>query len=159
MSDLKFNCALIHVFDLEGGLSEDPDDPGGVTKYGISQRQYPTLDIRNLTMQDATDIYYRDYWLASFIDLIDDGVLCKIVFAAMANVGVTRAIKLLQNACNLLGAKLDEDGIIGPQTSTWINKFRHHNALIMSFKYNMAKFYFSLKKPKYIVGWLKRLEE
>lgn len=49
-------------FDAEGGYSNNPDDPGGETKYGISKRAHPELDIKNLTLEEAIDIYRSDYW-------------------------------------------------------------------------------------------------
>ena len=69
-----FNRAFAYVVGVEGGFSEDPRDGGnwtggaqGVgtlkgTKYGISAKVYPQLDIRNLTLADAKAIYQRDYW-------------------------------------------------------------------------------------------------
>ena len=50
------------MFAVEGGLSEHPDDPGGVTKYGISQRAHPDVDVRNLTREQATIIMRDHYW-------------------------------------------------------------------------------------------------
>src|SRR5208283_461080 len=38
-------------------------DAGGATKFGISSKAYPNLDIKKLTRDDAIAIYYRDYWL------------------------------------------------------------------------------------------------
>ena len=57
-----FHDCIAHVLAAEGGLVNDPKDPGGVTKFGISQRSYPALDIRALTLDDAKTIYQRDYW-------------------------------------------------------------------------------------------------
>ena len=45
----NFPDCIAHVLVAEGGLVNDPQDPGGVTKFGISQRSYPALDIRELT--------------------------------------------------------------------------------------------------------------
>ena len=45
----------------EGGWVDDPNDPGGKTKYGISKGTYPNVDIKNLTEEDAKSIYRRDY--------------------------------------------------------------------------------------------------
>jgi len=50
------------LFELEGGLVDHPDDPGGVTKYGISQRAHPSVDVRNLTHAQATIIMRDHYW-------------------------------------------------------------------------------------------------
>lgn len=60
MSD--FARCIEFVLAEEGGTVNDPHDPGGLTKYGISQRSYPDVDILRLTLDDATAIYRRDYW-------------------------------------------------------------------------------------------------
>ena len=52
---------LDDLIEREGGYVNDPDDPGGETKFGISKRAYPHLDIKNLTEEHAADIYYNDY--------------------------------------------------------------------------------------------------
>ena len=46
----------------EGNYVNDPRDPGGETKYGISKRAYPNEDIANLTLDRAMFLYERDYW-------------------------------------------------------------------------------------------------
>ena len=56
------------VFKWEGGYVNDPNDSGGATKYGITKRWYPHLDIKNLTKEEAMDIYYKDYWLRAGCD-------------------------------------------------------------------------------------------
>jgi hypothetical protein len=43
-------------------VTHDPNDPGGTTKYGISRRAHPTVDIENLTLEQATSIYQKEYW-------------------------------------------------------------------------------------------------
>lgn len=53
------------VLFMEGGLSEDRNDLGGVTKFGISQRAYPEMNIPKLILATAKQLYYRDYWLRS----------------------------------------------------------------------------------------------
>lgn len=48
--------------DHEGGCVNHPEDPGGETKFGITKRSYPHLNIRDLTLDDARAIYRRDFW-------------------------------------------------------------------------------------------------
>ena len=57
-----FHQIIPFVIEQEGGYVNHPNDPGGETKYGISKRAYPNLNIRDLTVQDAVRIYYDDYW-------------------------------------------------------------------------------------------------
>jgi lysozyme family protein len=53
------------IFRWEGGYVNDPADPGGETKYGISKNANPGVDIKNLTKEDAKRIYHDKYWLGS----------------------------------------------------------------------------------------------
>lgn len=157
LSEISFNLAVIHVLELEGGYVNDPQDPGGETNYGISKRQYPELDIKKMTMHQAIDIYKKDYWDKHNIDCITNSELAKIVFCTGVNIGMEKAIRYLQEACNIVGAILKEDGIIGMQTSLFVNNFRHQTALIVAYKYIITRYYISLNKKRFIVGWLKRL--
>jgi len=52
-----FEVALNFVLKWEGGYVNDPRDSGGETKFGISKKAYPNLDIKNLTQQQAGEIY------------------------------------------------------------------------------------------------------
>ncbi len=106
----NFNRCMEQVFAFEGGLSNDPDDPGGLTNYGISQRSYPKEDIRGMTKARATAIYRRDYWNAVRGDDLPAG-LDLVAFDAAVNSGVSRGAGWLQAA---LGVEVD--GRIGPVT-------------------------------------------
>ena len=58
----SFDKIMDFIIKAEGGLVDNPNDPGRETKYGISKRQYPSLDIKNLTEEQAREIYRTDYW-------------------------------------------------------------------------------------------------
>lgn len=64
MTPTLFDRAFAFVVSpsIEGGYVNDPKDPGGETKYGISKRAYPQLNIRDLTPEGARAIYLKDYW-------------------------------------------------------------------------------------------------
>jgi len=57
-----FDRAIKYVLKHEGGLVNDPADPGGLTNRGITQRDYPHLDIAHLTEAETIAIYRKDYW-------------------------------------------------------------------------------------------------
>lgn len=57
-----FEKALAFTLQNEGELCSVEGDAGGLTKYGISKRSYPHLDIANLTKEKAAEIYRRDFW-------------------------------------------------------------------------------------------------
>jgi lysozyme family protein len=105
-----FPDCIAHVLAAEGGLVNDPKDPGGVTKFGISQRSYPALDIRALSLDDAKAIYQRDYWTPIQGEALPAG-LDLLVLDHAVNAGPARAIRLLQH---LVG--VPEDGLMGPVT-------------------------------------------
>jgi hypothetical protein len=99
------NCwqrAVDFTLRIEGGLSTDRDDPGnyrpdgtfGGTKYGISARSYPDLDIPNLTKEQAIEIYRRDYWTPSGAERLECP-LAMAVFDQAVNGGVDSARQLL----------------------------------------------------------------
>ena len=107
---MKFDDAFKRLIGHEGGLSDDPNDPGGLTKYGISQRSYPNVDIKALTLDDAKAIYKRDYWNAVQMEHLPEGIRFDL-FDMAVNSGVSQAVKMLQRA---VGA--GEDGKLGPVT-------------------------------------------
>lgn len=86
--------AIEFVLRHEGGYSNDPNDPGGETNWGISKRSYPDRDIKNLTIDQAKDIYYNDYWLKNDCE-IREWPLDLILFDTAVNMGSKRA-KVLQ---------------------------------------------------------------
>ena len=57
---VNFKIAFKEIIGVEGGYVNNPNDKGGETKYGISKRAYPNLDIKNLTLKKAEEIYYND---------------------------------------------------------------------------------------------------
>lgn len=110
MNQPSFADAVELVLQHEGGTSDHPADPGGLTRYGISRAAYPHLDIANLSVDQAKEIYRRDYWLASRCDAMPY-MLALPLFDAAVNCGVRRAATFLQYALNVRA-----DGVIGPKT-------------------------------------------
>jgi len=107
---MSFADAIQLVLINEGGYVNDPKDPGGETNFGICKRSYPNIDIKNLTVEQATDIYRRDYWDKCLCDGLPVCIQ-GLVFDTAVNQGTRTAIVLLQKIL-----KIKEDGIIGPQT-------------------------------------------
>jgi lysozyme family protein len=143
------------VLEHEGGYVNDPKDPGGETKYGVSKRAYPDVNIKNLSEDGAKDIYRRDYWEKNrCTDLPDD--LRHIYFDMCINMGASRAVKILQETANAKGADLKIDGGIGPKT---IGAMR--NVELQRVRAYRVKYYANLvdRKPdlgKFYYGWFKR---
>jgi lysozyme family protein len=107
---MDFDKAFDKLIAHEGGLVEHPADPGGLTKYGISQRSYPGEDIRGMTLERAKEIYQRDFWWRAGCDAVPPAIKFDL-FDMAVNSGVARAVKTLQRAVGTV-----EDGILGPKT-------------------------------------------
>lgn len=58
----SFETCWAFIKKWEGEYSNDPADPGGETRWGISKRTYPDLDIANLTEDECKAIFKKDYW-------------------------------------------------------------------------------------------------
>ena len=89
-----FDKALKFVLKWEGGYSNDPNDPGGETKYGISKRSYPELDISKLTLKQVKEIYYQNYWLKAGCDDLPYPFNI-VVFDTAVNMGRRRALEFI----------------------------------------------------------------
>ena len=100
----------------EGGVSENPKDPGGLTNYGISQRAYPNLDIRSLTLAEVKQLYKRDYWDRAQCDQLPSQ-LSYLVFDAAVNSGIGQSIRFLQRAVGTA-----DDGVMGVITLSAIKR-------------------------------------
>ena len=113
---MSFETVVHMVLEHEGGYVNHPSDPGGETKYGISKRAYPDVDIAELTKDDAADLYKRDYWDRIKGDDLPVGVACFVMDYAV-NSGISRASNALQSVCGITNG----DGIIGPASlaSVW----------------------------------------
>lgn len=103
MSD-NWQKSIAFVLKQEGGLSTDPNDPGNYvdgkfigTKYGISANAHPNVDIVNLTVEQAKEIYHRSYWIPSGANAFE-WPLCLAVMDLAVNGGVGRAREALQDA-------------------------------------------------------------
>lgn len=106
----NFLRAFAIVVGIEAGYVNDPNDPGGETKYGISKRSYPNVDIANLTLDGAQAIYQTDFWNAVSGDALP-WPLSLLVFDCAVNQGQPVARVLMQRALGVT-----DDGVIGNKT-------------------------------------------
>lgn len=95
--DEKFEKAIKFTLKWEDGYSNDPNDPGGETNYGISKRSYPNEDIKNMTPERARKIYYENYWLRAGCDKLPEPWDVMVLDAAVHH-GVSRAKTLYEDS-------------------------------------------------------------
>lgn len=162
-----FDKAFIDLIGIEGGYVNDPTDRGGETKYGISKRAYPNVDIKNLTLNQAKDIYKKDYWNKSGANKVNDVKIAEELFDTAVNMGNGIARKFLQQALNLLNrngrnfADLKVDGKIGSKTISAYHMVNKRNLLKalngLQFMRYVVICEKDPKQEKYFNGWLLRV--
>ena len=153
---MPFYQEIKKVIKREGGYVNDPDDPGGETKYGISKKAYPNVDIENLTVDDAVELYKDDYWLPAKIERLPINLQGQY-FDMVVNQGIAKSAKILQRGCNGKNKeKIKVDGKVGPNTikaTARLESDRLRAYRIMEY----ARL--ALTRPeleKYYYGWVKR---
>lgn len=110
------------VLTHEGGFVKHPNDPGGATNQGITQRTYdawrlvmglPTRDVRQLEAHERDTIYRDQYWDKVWGDLLPAG-LDYALYDFSVNSGPARAVSFVQELVGMKGAEVD--GIMGVKT-------------------------------------------
>jgi len=147
--------AIIDVLEAEGGYVNNPNDNGGETNFGIAKRWYPHLDIKNLTITQAVDIYYQDYWLKNKCHLLPLPI-ATMLFDTAVNQGGSFARKSLQK---VVGVK--QDGFIGSQTIAAASLSNNSLQLVEYAQCRTKRYTHLIKKQPsqidFLIGWMARV--
>lgn len=133
--------------------TNDPTDRGGETKYGISKRAFPSLDIASLTEEDARAIYRVEYW--RFESVLDQELANKLLSMAVL-FGLSTTVRLLQN---IVGVNID--GRFGPKSLAATNRLI--GSVVLS-ELRIALLYRSVLictrdtfQLRFVEGWIRRI--
>ena len=158
----NFSSSLDLLLKHEGGYVNHPDDPGGRTNYGVTQRVYEDFlgrevtekEMKEMPLEDVRAIYKENYWDRIRGDDLPSGIdFC--VFDWAVNAGISRASKALQQAVNV-----DDDGIIGSQTVAMVCVQANHTNVVNTIAVKRENFYRDLKTfDTFGRGWLRRNDE
>nr|DAR63267.1 MAG TPA: Lysozyme [Caudoviricetes sp.] len=161
----RFNKFLNYIFKVEGGYTDDKNDRGGKTTWGITEEEARdfgyTGDMQNLTKDFAKNIYLKKYYLGNKLDKIIDDRVALSIFDWAVNSG-RRGIKKAQIVANKFGANLVIDGIIGNKTLEAINSMnpeeflKEYHELQRTFYKNLAAK--DSTQEDFLKGWLNRVE-
>jgi lysozyme family protein len=120
---MKFDQAFETLLKHEGGFSDHAADPGGKTRYGVTEAVAREVgykgDMRELPLDLAKRIYRDKYWDSVKAEELPPAIRYA-VFDGAVNSGPGQSIKWLQRA---IGAT--DDGILGPQTLKFVNAANH----------------------------------
>lgn len=157
---MNFDKAFDRLIGHEGGFTANPDDDGNWTggrkglgelkgtKFGIASASYPNLDIKNLTIGDAKEIYERDFW--NILGKAHPAIKFQ-VFDAAVNHGRGNAIRFLQKAVDVA-----DDGKWGPVSQAALDSMDISDTL-MRFVAFRLKFWAKLKSfESFGRGWTSR---
>lgn len=168
-----FKKAHEFVAKWEGFYSNDPDDTGGETIYGISRVHHPNWEgwtlvdsgkKDSIALKDMAEKLYRlRYWIPLLLEQVSNQRLANAVYQAAVNCGVATAAKWLQQALNAYGAKLTVDGKVGNHTLHAIyenDRKGKISEIVEAFLTHQRMLYYTLAekgKYKFLRGWLNRV--
>ncbi len=153
----SLKAMLVH----EGGYANHPQDPGGRTNLGVTQRVWEEWkgspsdedEMRSLTVEQVTPLYKKRFWDAARCDDLPGGV-DYVVFDFAVNAGVGRSAITLQTICGVA-----RDGAIGPITLEAVKQYEP-KTLIEKFSDHREFFYKQLSTyPVFGKGWIRRVNE
>ena len=162
----RFERIFDYLLRVEGGYSNDKNDKGGKTKFGITEEEARDFgykgDMQDLTKDFAKNIYLKKYYLGNKLDkVVNDKVALSICDWAV-NSG-RNGTKNAQIAVNqLTNANLDVDGIIGNKTLDALNAVDPEKFLEVY--HNLQRIYYKGKvevdrtQEKFLTGWLNRVQ-
>ncbi len=172
------------IVKREGGYVNDPDDPGGATKFGVTihtmrrlgldltgDGQIDSHDVRSLTQDQAIDIFIKHYFERPLIAELPVA-LQPTVFDMYVNAG-SNAVKILQRLLVDMAYEVAVDGALGPQTLAAVQRAMRKSPQHFVDAYGIARrnYYFRLAdrrvaSRKYARtraggkgGWIRRAEE
>lgn len=154
--DKKTDIIIDKVISNEGGYNNDHEDLGGETKYGISKRWYPHLNIPHLTLEQAKQIYYDDYYKPAKVHKLPYE-LQYAFFDTVINTGQKRAVKILQEAINAQSVMpIEVDGVIGPKTIQAAQSLSCKRFVAYRIKFYGKLIQLKPEQEKFYYGWFKR---
>ena len=163
-----FDKALAFVLRQEGGYVNDPDDPGGATNYGVTQKAFDRwlasigrepYPVKEIVSSDVRLFYHDWYWVATKADEMD-WPLQLVFFDGAVNKGAVKHLHEQDTMSRLLqrAAGVDVDGMVGPKTLAAAKDVSPHDLL-----WARVGFYRRLAKRKrrllkFLPGWIRRME-
>jgi lysozyme family protein len=178
MDSPAFLEALTHTVGVEGDYSDDPNDSGGKTRFGVTERLARVYGyvgpMNEMPFEFARKVYFEQFWKQLKLDEIAElsRPLANEVFDTAVNCGPAVAVKFLQRSLNVFNRleqdynDVEIDGLIGPMTMHALRGFffkRGSNgvaALLKALNCLQGTYYIELverrkKDETFVFGWLR----
>lgn len=161
--DQTYEKALAFVLKWEGGYVNDPDDPGGATNKGVTQKVFndyltslgqPDRSVQVITDQEVRAIYQQNYWHVAHCNELPQN-LAIAQFDTAVNMGDKQAVLFLQQALGIIA-----DGIYGPQTAAAVKNCNIETTINQYLNFREQRYRKIAKTDnmgKFLNGWLNRL--
>jgi lysozyme family protein len=149
---VSFKRAVEITLDFEGEQSDHPEDPGGLTRFGIAQRWHPTVDVAALDRAGAMHLLCTEYWRPIRGDSLP-WPLAAAVFDHAVHSGPRQAVIALQRA-----AGAPPDGIVGTRTLAAVADAAPR-ALLAEVLALRARELARTGKATFVAGWMARLAQ
>jgi lysozyme family protein len=158
-----FNASLPFILRWEGGFVDDPNDHGGRTNKGVTQKVYSAWradqgigqqDVAFIDNQEVASIYFERYWLSAKCDAVRRK-LDLAAFDTAVNMGPNRAVKMLQEAVGC-----EPDGKFGDRTKAACDSSDVGEAMIKYCDIRESLYRTFAEQPgqdRFLRGWLNRL--
>ncbi|WP_082729377.1 glycosyl hydrolase 108 family protein [Leptotrichia sp. oral taxon 847] len=162
-SDRRFDEIFKYLLKVEGGYSNDKNDSGGKTKYGITEKEARNHgyrgDMRNLSLDFAKEIYKKDYYKKNQLDKVKNDKIALSICDFSVNAG-NHGVKKAQETLNKInGTNLKVDGVLGEKTLEALNKTNPENFL-KEYHNSQRRYYDSIahgKNKVFLKGWQNRV--
>ena len=162
----RFEKIFDYLLRVEGGYSDDKNDKGGKTKYGIIEEEARDFgykgNMQDLTKDFARNVYLKKYYLGNKLDkVVNDKVALSICdWAVNSGRNGTKNVQVALNQIN--GSDLVVDGIIGNKTLEVLNAT--DPGKFLEVYHNLQRIYYRSKieadstQERFLTGWLNRIE-
>ena len=162
----RFERIFDYLLRVEGGYSDNKNDKGGKTKFGIIEEEARDFgykgNMQDLTKDFAKNIYLKKYYLGNKLDkVINDKVALSICdWAVNSGRNGTKNVQIAIN--QLTNANLDVDGIIGNKTLEALNSI--DPGKFLEVYHNLQRIYYKGKveadrtQEGFLTGWLNRVQ-
>lgn len=163
---MSFENALNFVLKWEGGYSNHPNDSGGSTNFGITQKTYEMYLVRkkhgmkpvkSISIEEVKEIYKSEFWDRISGDKIKSPMISFALFDWAVNTGVKRAVRHIQECLNIRN-----DGVMGPNTLSAINNATPIE-LLFKLLDKRVSFYKKISSKNmrgvFLKGWMNRVED